>query len=185
MTGYVGYAIQKVVKNQYKTETDSSIYGLYSNVGYFWKWKISCMAQQLMLISISVPITISQSIDNMGYHMKIEHHRNMRLCVYVRACNFSINVQQPFLSCVFFYFFLFILFYVFYLLCASLGRLNLFFAAKNNNNVRFTFIWGFKNIDDFVLFPFQTKYFVLFSGLCARVCCCFFLYCNSTLLQQI
>lgn len=89
------------------------------------------MAQQLMLISISVPITISQSIDNMGYHMKIEHHRNMRLCVYVRACNFSINVQQPFLSCVFFfYFFLFILFYVFYLLCASLGRLNLFLPQR-------------------------------------------------------
>lgn len=185
MTGYVGYAIQKVVKIQYKTETDSSIYGIYSNVGYFWKWKIFCMAQQLMLISISVPITISQSIDNMGYHMKIELHRNMRLCVCARVI-LALMFNNHF--CLVFFFTSFSSFYSMSFIYCVLhwDGWTFFFAANNNNNVRFSFIWGFKNIDDFVLFPFQTKYFVLFSGLCARVCCCcFFLYCNSTLLQQI
>lgn len=176
---------KKLSKTNTKPRQIRQYMGIYSNVGYFWKWKIFCMAQQLMLISISVPITISQSIDNMGYHMKIELHRNMRLCVCARVI-LALMFNNHFCLVFFLLLSLHSILCLLFIVCFIGTAEPFFFAANNNNNVRFSFIWGFKNIDDFVLFPFQTKYFVLFSGLCARVCCCcFFLYCNSTLLQQI
>lgn len=66
---------------------------------FFFLSKILCTAQQLMLISISDSITISQSIDN------------MRIRIWQTVCNFSTNVQDPYsIFCCFglnFFFFLF------------------------------------------------------------------------------